>query len=61
MSSESSDPINAQSLIMTQLLTLFQAIILLLSRTVIEASDSENGAVDDDCKTCGVELVVLNL
>ena len=50
MSSKSSDPINAQSMIMTKKLTLFRAIILLPSPTVIAASDSENGADDNDAK-----------
>ena len=44
---------------MTQRLTLFRAIILLPSPTVIAASDSENGADDNDAKTSGVELLVL--
>ena len=57
MSSKSSDAINAQSLITTQMLTLFRAIILLLSPTVIVASDSEYGAHDNDAKTSGVELL----
>ena len=59
MSSRSSDPINAQSLIMTQKLTLFRAIIVLPRPTVIAASYSENGADDNDAKTTGVKLLVL--
>ncbi len=53
-------PINVQFLMITQNLTIFRAIILLIESEIMEASDVENGADDRDEKQAVLKLLMLN-